>query len=110
MMNTYESYDKLPFPVLITDNNGKICYKNKFAYKAKFIRINTNVSLLFEDETAVKFINCLNSGKSGVFPCIKAKGVSYCITVKIGENENVLFFILNSRLKTWPGVMTSTSA
>ncbi len=64
----FEGIEKLPLPLFITDENGKIIYKNKFSEKYFNIRKGCNI-LRFTDEKAMETISAAaHCGNCAIVP------------------------------------------
>lgn len=84
--------EKLPFPIFITDVNGKIIYKNKLCEKVFTIRKGRNI-LQFSDDKAEDAINtAVRSESCAIIPLQNSEfyGLVLVLPYKICDNETVL--------------------
>lgn len=96
--NSYFSeydFDSMLWPVLITDNKGKVLYKNEFSSKIKLIRKGKKASCLFK--TPEELEETAKMANSRIAECKTSLGISYAIIMCSGEYI-IIFFIVNTML------------
>lgn len=71
--------DALPFPVLEIDRNGKIVWKNRFAYEIRLTKKNMNFEKLLLPASREQLKCVLAEGKTAVLRCIAEHGISHAV-------------------------------
>ena len=84
-------FDALPYPILITDNSGKILFKNKYAYKTKLLKLNMNIKYLFKEGFYEKFLDAAANNNTAILDCIIETGITHACVVSLPNGENIVF-------------------
>ena len=92
----YESFDSVPFPVVVTDAKGKVIFKNKLTYKLKIINTNKNIKLLLEDNQYEQFVKASTEKISLIIKCKSVSGVSHAAIVPTDDDELIVCFTVCS--------------
>ncbi|MBE6572184.1 MAG: hypothetical protein E7656_08055 [Ruminococcaceae bacterium] len=88
--------DLLPFPIMITDDKGKILFKNDVAYKMKFSQVGSNFKKFLKKDQESVFDYAVFERKSLILKCQKEKGITHAALIPIGENKNIVYLVVCS--------------
>ncbi len=84
-------FDALPYPVLITDNSGKVLFKNKYAYKTKLFKLNMSIKNLFKSGFYEKFLDATANNATAILDCCIETGITHACVVSLPNGENIVF-------------------
>lgn len=88
--------DLLPFPIMITDDKGKILFKNEVAYKMKFSQVGSNFKKFLKKDQESVFDYAIFEKRPLILKCQREKGVTHAALIPIGENKNVVYLVVCS--------------
>lgn len=88
--------DSLPFPVIITDNMGKVVFKNSFAYKMKLIKIGANFKHFLDDTGYDELLCAAKERRSAIIRCRIETGVTHAAFLPCEDGENLLYLAICS--------------
>ncbi len=82
-------YDNFVSPVIITDKNGIIIYKNKALKLYGSYRKGSNISKYIHANEKLYINDCISNSVSGIFRLNNVYGNSYCCMVPCEENPDL---------------------
>ncbi len=88
--------DSLPFPVIITDNMGKVVFKNSFAYKMKLIKTGANFKRFLDDGSYDELLRAASERRSAIIRCKIETGVTHAAFLPCENGENILYLAICS--------------
>lgn len=88
--------DALPYPVIITNDVGKVVFKNSLAYKLKLLKINSNIKSLFKEDQYKVFLDAAKKRRSAIVKCNINTGVTHAAFVPGENGENIVYLLICS--------------